>query len=41
MFSNFEVRVREAKKDPRELVFHEEVGEELHGVGAEAGDVLV
>ena len=41
MLPNLEMRVGEAKKDLGELMFDEEVGKEFHGVGAEAGDVLV
>lgn len=40
MFPLFEVRVRETEEDLGELVFGKEVGEEFHGVGADAGDVL-
>lgn len=35
------MRVGKAKEDAGELAAAEEVGEEFHGVGAEAGDVLV
>jgi len=41
MFPLFEMRVRETKEDFRELVFLEEVGQEFHGVCADAGGVLV
>ena len=41
VLARLEVRVWEAEEDGTELAAVEEVGEELHGVGAEAGDVLV
>lgn len=41
MFPRFEVRVGEAEEKPGERAAGEEIGEEFHGVGAEAGDVLV
>lgn len=41
VFAGLEVRIGEAEEDFLELRFGEEVGEEFHGVGADAGDVLV
>ena len=41
MLARLEVRVREAEEEVRELPAGEVVGEELHRVGAEGGDVLV
>lgn len=41
MLASLEMRIREAKEDLGKLGFMEEVGEELHGVGAHTGDVLV
>lgn len=41
VLSGFEVRVGEAKKDFRELVLLEEVGQELHGIGSYARSVLI
>ena len=41
MLPGLEVRVREAEENLAELGSVEEVGEEFHGVGADAGDVLV
>lgn len=41
MFPRFEVRIWEAEEEPRELPPGEEVREEFHGVGADAGGVLV
>ena len=41
VLAGFEVRVREAEEDFLQLVFVEEVGEEFHRVGPDAGYVLV
>ena len=41
VFPGFEVRIWEAEKDGRELGTGEVIGEELHGIGAEGGDVLI
>lgn len=41
MLTLLEVRVWETEEDGAELVVGEEVREEFHGVGAEAGYVLV
>ena len=41
MLARFEMRVREAEEYFGELGFVEEVREEFHSVGAQAGDVLV
>lgn len=41
MLTLFEMGVRETEEDFAELAFGEEVGEEFHRVGADAGDVLV
>ena len=41
MFARFEMRVWEAEENLGKLGLVEEVREEFHGVGAQAGDVLV
>ena len=41
MLPSFEMRVWEAEEDLGKLTFSEEVGEELHRVGPETGDILV
>ncbi|KAF1734085.1 hypothetical protein CRV24_005620 [Beauveria bassiana] len=41
VLAGFKVRVREADEDFAELGFAEKVGQKLHGVGADAGGVLV
>ena len=41
VFASLEMRVGEAEEDLAELGFVEEVGEEFHGVGSEAGDVVI
>jgi hypothetical protein len=41
MVGSLEVRVREQKEQLSELALLEEVGQVLHGVGADAADVLV
>lgn len=41
VFARLEVRVREQEKQFRELVFVEEVGQELHTVGTQDADVVV
>ncbi len=41
MLPGLEMRVGEAEEEVRELAAVENVGEELHGVGAEDGDVLI
>ena len=41
MLARFEMRVREAEEDAGQLGAPEEVGQELHRVGAQGGDVLV
>jgi len=41
VLARLEVRVGEAEEDGTEGGAREEVGEELHGVGAQDGDVLV
>lgn len=40
MLPRFEVRVGKANKDFAQLVLFEEIGQELHGVGADACRVL-
>ena len=41
VLAGFEMWVREAEEEVRELPSGEVIREELHGVGAEGGDVLV
>lgn len=41
VLARLEVRVREADEDLGQLVSGEKIGEELHRVGPESGDVLV
>lgn len=41
VLARFEVWIREAEEESAELATAEEIGEEFHGVGAYAGDVLI
>lgn len=41
MFALFEMRVRKTQENFAELGFLEEVGQEFHGVGPDAGGILV